>query len=127
MTFTAKEFRKETDTHARNHRPKIEKSMEKDLYKMVHRTPIASFPTDQNDARERDFEAPDITFSRTWKRLPATEREKSSNSTDDEYTNGTMHERKRGEQPTQRLNKRKHGQNQHSHEHHLISIDSSKI
>ena len=75
---------------------------------MLHRTPFTSFPTAQNYATERDFDPPDVTFSRIWKRLPTTEHERSLNSTDDEYTSENTHEKKRGEQPKKRLNKRKH-------------------
>ena len=95
--------------------------METDIYKKLHRAPFSSILTAQNDARERDFEPPDLKFSRTWNQLPATEREKSLNSTDSEYTSGKKHERYRGEQPIQLLNKRKHGQNQHSEQHHMTS------
>ena len=83
---------------------------------MLHRTPFTSFPTDQNDARVRDFDPLGVTLSRTWRRVPS----------DDEYTSGKTHERKRGGQPAQRLNKRKHGQNEHSDEHHMTSRNSPK-
>ena len=72
------------------------------------------------------FWPPGVTFSQTWKHLPATERKESWNSRDNENTSGKTYDRKRGKQPTQRLNKRKHGQNQHSDEHHMASRTSPK-
>ena len=101
--------------------------MGKILYKILPRSHFFSFPTARKDARDRDFETPDIAILKLGRDCQRRrEREKSLISTDEEQTNGQTHERKRGEQPTQRLNKRNEGQNQHSDQHYMTSRCSSK-
>ena len=69
------------------------KSVENDIFKQIHWTPFTPFPLARSDSRERDFDSPDILFSQSCARLPATERDKSLTSTDVECTS-VMHKRK---------------------------------
>ena len=86
MTFSTKGFHGDTDTQPVDTDQKLKNRQKNDLYRMLRWTPFTSFSTARNDARERDSDSPEGTFSQTWKRLPATEWEKSLYKTDEGHT-----------------------------------------
>ena len=110
LTFTTKGFRKETDTSTRSYQPQKTTFDGNCLLQKTTPSTLYFNSSCPKRCKRAWFWPPDVKLSRTWKRLPTTERGKSLSSTDDEHTSPKAHKRKRGEQPTRWLNKRNHGQ-----------------